>query len=287
MTNFNARMAASLRPAVLAVLGLFFAPLAIADIVNGSSRADVVAELGKPLSTAQRGPVEILNYPKKVKIELENGVVVDIRGYTPAGVTLPTATAAKEEKPTTAPSTPASEPSPAKKTPPKKPEKNEEDEDVAASNPAVGANLLGDKVEKMNTAWGDAPVAPKKKAFDLPELLVGLALHFVLTIVGLRLAFKYWEMDAFWSGTFAIASIDTVIKGIMEGLDPITQGFSTLGHVDAAVAWLVMIGTIRHFCFNKRIQNAVLTAAFVKTAVTIIYIFAHIALYQAVKSLIH
>ena len=117
------------------------------------------------------------------------------------------------------------------------------------------------------------------------DLLILLVFHFILTLVALKLAFKYWEMDAFWSGTFAIAGIDTAVRGLMEWLDPITGGFTTLGHVDAAVAWGVMIVTIRRFCFNKRIQDAMLTASAVKVLVTILTIFGSVALLGLLKGM--
>src|ERR1051326_2962587 len=223
-------MAASLRPAVLAVLlGFFFAPLAVADIVNGSSRDAVIAELGKPTSTAKLGDREILNYPKKVKIELENGVVVDIRGYTPSSTPAQTAAPAKEDAPPPAAAkpAPASTPTPAKKTPPKK---SEVDDDAAdAGNPAAAANKLGDKIEKMDTAWGSPPPMPmQKEKLSWLALSIALVLRFIYTVVALRLAFKYWEMDAFWTGTFAIAGIDVVLHGILEALGPVTMGLSTM-----------------------------------------------------------
>ena len=190
----------------------------------GDSRSAVMDEIGPPTSTARRNQREILSYPKGGRIELLDGKVVDIRGPLPVRVAAPPAPAAvapapdvpvpmppSENSPSNAPagaaSVAAAKPAPATAS-------------VAAPagfNPADAANALGDKVEKMNTAWGTLPPPPKKhSALDnIPGFLVGLLLRFVLTIVGLKLAFRYWEMDAFWKGTFCIAGIDTALHAIL------------------------------------------------------------------------
>lgn len=267
------------RIVTLALAGFFAVVLAHADIVIGSKRADVVAELGKPSSSARRGAREILLYPKGVRIELEADVVADIKGYIPPGA--PTAAAPSS------PETPASAPAPA----PGAPEKSAPNGGAPAKkstpdeedfNPAIAANALGDEVAKMETAWGGAPPPlPDHESTSWIELTIGLFLRFAYTIVALRVGFKYWEMDAFWSGTLAIAAIDALVHGALIALGPVTGGFTTLGGVENAIPWMVMIFTIRHFCFNKRIQNAVLTAGAVKVVAMLCDIFVSIALLNA------
>ena len=46
----------------------------------------------------------------------------------------------------------------------------------------------------------------------------------------------------------------------------------------------MLIYTINRFCFNKRIQNAVITAAAVKLVVTLLYVFAGIAALNMIYS---
>jgi F0F1-type ATP synthase assembly protein I len=147
-------------------------------------------------------------------------------------------------------------------------------------NPAVAANELAKHVEKMDTAWGPSPVREKQhSALDsIPSFLTGLLLRFVFTIVALKLAFKYWEMDAFWSGILTIAAIDLILHATLELLGAATGGFTTLAVVENGIPGLVLIYTINRFCFNKRIQNAVLTAAAVKVLVTLCYVFAGVAM---------
>jgi hypothetical protein len=102
-------------------------------------------------------------------------------------------------------------------------------------------------------------------------------LRFLFTIVALKLAFLYWEMDAFWKGILLIAGIDVALHASFELLGRATGGFTTMMAVENGIPGLVMIYTIHRFCFNKRIQNAVLTAAAVKLVVTLCYIFAAVS----------
>src|SRR3954470_11772100 len=87
-------MHAFVRLTILTAVFTFCADSLCAEIVIGSKRDAVLAELGKPFSVARRGTHEILLYPKNVRIELEAGEVVDLKGYTPSGVTAPPAAAA-------------------------------------------------------------------------------------------------------------------------------------------------------------------------------------------------
>lgn len=271
-------MAAIARITLLGLLAIFSAGAIQADILVGSKRDEVIAELGKPSSAARRGPREILLYPKNVRIELEGDVVVDLKGYVPN-----TAPAANAPAPATSPSPVANSaaaqataktPSPPAKKPPVHVEED--------FNPAIAANALGDEVAKMDTAFGmRPPPPPQAHAPGGLAVIVGMIVRFGITVFSLRLAFKYWEMDAFWKGTLAIAAIDALVHGGLNALAPVTGGFTTLGHVDLAIAWVVMIFTIQHFCFNKRIQNAVLTAIFVNMLVAIWDIFLSIALFKA------
>jgi len=233
----------------------------------------VEAELGKGKS-AKRGTHEILTFPNKVRIELDDGIVTDIKGYTPAAAAVATtlAPAAAAGAPAAAP--PASAQPPAKTPPggnpaPKSPHLNP----AGGYSSAAAANALGDEVAKMDTAWGPRPPDPiHKKSVSVLELAFALVVRFGLTLLALRVAFKYWEMDAFWTGTFAIAGIDAAFHGVLEALGPASGGFTTLGPVENGIPGLLMIFTIRHFCFNKRLQNAVLTASAVKVMMTLINI---------------
>lgn len=270
----------------LALLGfVFLAAVAAAQIGIGDKREDVLQSLGKPQSVARRGDHEIFTYPKGGRIEFVAGQVVDVKGPlpspiapmpTPAGADAATpATAAQAPAPPTSSSPPtatapanaagtASAPQPAN----------------AEANPASAANDLARHVEKMDTAWGESPARdePDSPFTSLPAFFTGLLLRFGFTIIALKLAFKYWEMDAFWKGILLIAGIDLALHAILELLGPISGGLTTMSAVENGVPGLVLIYTINRFCFNKRIQNAVATAAAVKVVVTLLYLFGGVAL---------
>lgn len=257
------------------------ATLCRGEIGIGDPREEVLRQVGKPTSIARRGDHEIFLYPKGARVELVQGKVADVKGPLPmivATPATPSASAPATEPPADVPAAPAktapsSQPAPARKAP--------ATPATAFENysPAEASHQLAQEVEKMNTPWGMAP--PREEAHSpldsLPSFLAGLALRFTFTVIALKLAFKYWEMDAFWSGTFLIAGIDLVLHAGMELLGPLTGGFSTMVAVENGIPGLVLIYTINRFCFNKRIQNAVITAAAVKLVVTLCYVFAGIA----------
>jgi len=249
-----------------------------AEIGIGDAREEVLRQLGKPTSVAIRGDHEILLYPGGGRVEIIEGKVADLKGPLPAVAPAlePTALAppAVTNEAAVAPAKPAvPDPVLAVAAP-------EPGEDVSYEyNPAIAANELAKHVEKMDTAWGASPqMEPLHAPLDsIPAFITGLLLRFVITLVALKLAFRYWEMDAFWIGTFFIAGIDITLHAILELLGPATSGLSMLFAVEYGIPGLVMIYTIHRFCFNKRIQNAVLTATAVKLVVMIIYVVVGVA----------
>jgi hypothetical protein len=249
-----------------------------AEIGIGDARDDVLRQLGKPSSVAKRGAHEIFLFPKGGRVEFVDGKVVDVKGplpvlaVAPAGSTQPEPVEAIATQLPPEPAKRPITPAPTSMPPPV----------VQASeeyNPAVAANELAKHVEKMDTGWGPAPsrVEVHSPLDSLPSFLTGLLLRFVFTVTALKLAFMYWEMDAFWKGVFIIAGIDLTLHAIFELLGPATGGFTTLFAVENGIPGLALIYTIHRFCFNKRIQNAVLTAAAVKLVVILCYIVAGVA----------
>jgi hypothetical protein len=258
-----------------------FALIASAQIGIGETREDVLSQLGKPTSVARRGDREIFLYPKGGRIELIGGKVADVKGPLPEALAPPPVAVTAVPNQTTpapeavAPVSPVTDPDTAKAA-----QKASAKSASPDYSPAIAANELAKHVEKMDTPWGAAP--PKQETHSvldsIPSFLLGLVLRFGITILALKLAFKYWEMDAFWKGILAIAGIDLALHAAFELLGPLTGGFTTLTPVENGVPGLVLIYTINRFCFNKRLQNAVFTAAAVKTVVTMLYVFLALAL---------
>lgn len=138
------------------------------------------------------------------------------------------------------------------------------------------------EIEQMEaTKESDAHASDEDDALNFGELLVSLVLHFGITLLALRLAFKYWEMDALWPGVLAIAGIDLASYGVLELLGPLTSGLSQMDTLQSGIGTLIMIPAIQHFCFNKQLQNAVLTALAVKVIVQLCHIFLFVLLLNA------
>ncbi|MCX6956352.1 MAG: hypothetical protein NTV51_29815 [Verrucomicrobia bacterium] len=260
---------------------LVFASHVSADIVVGDTREEVLRQLGFPASVAKRGNHEYFVYPKGGRVEFLDGKVSDFKG------TLPPAAAAPAPAPAPAkePAAPAAAPAPVKATPtPAAPPATKAPAPADAAPPVYDASAataaLSSHIEKMDTPWGAAP-APHREHSPLdsvPEFLLGLVIRFGLTVGALKLAFKYWEMDAFWKGIFAIAGIDLALHALLGLLGPATSGLTTMSAVENGIPGVVLIFTINRFCFNKRLQNAVATAAAVKVVVTLLYIFGALAM---------
>jgi hypothetical protein len=262
---------------------MFAAAVCRAEIGTGDARDEVLRQLGKPTSIAKRGGHEIFLYPKGGRIELVDGRVVDVKGPLPTAIVSaadPLAGASAADGKTVA-SPLHAQPPPAKQSLAHPTVTTSED-----YNPAIAANELAKHVEKMDTAWGTAlPKQERHSPLDsLPLFLTGLLIRFAFTIVALKLAFKYWEMDAFWTGILLISGIDMTLHAAFELLGPASDGFTTLFAIENGIPGVVMIYTIHRFCFNKRIHNAVLTAAAVKVVATLLYIFAGVAVLNIVYS---
>jgi hypothetical protein len=253
-----------------------------ADVGIGTGRAEVLEQFGKPTSIARRGDHEIFLYPKGGRIEFVAGKVVDVKGTLPKPLASATAPEGAREIPAPTEVAPPAAVAPqavpvAAKTP-ASPKAGGEFSTAAASAE------LAKHVEKMDTPWGASPEKESEPSpFDsIPSFLTGLLLRFGFTLLALKLAFKFWEMDAFWTGIFTIAGIDLALHATFELLGPVSGGFTTMAGVENGIPGLVLIYTINRFCFNKRLQNAVVTAAAVKLVVTLCYIFAGVAALNAI-----
>jgi hypothetical protein len=289
-------------PRFLAVLAaLLGISSAFADVTVGDTRDEALRQHGYPRSNAKRGNREYFVYPNGGRIEFADGKVVDVKGPLPViapAVPPPTAEEiaaapkpdpASKGKPAsvvvsspTAPAPAVANPTkpapPPPGTAPATPAPPGESAISDANSKSLAA--LSDHIDKMDTAWGEAPHMPKEHnpLDSIPAFLAGLVLRFALMIGALKLAFKFWEMDAFWKGVFAIAGIDVGLHAILELLGPVSGGLTTMSAVENGIPGIVLIFTINRFCFNKRIQNAVTTASAVKIVVSLIYIFAGIAM---------
>ena len=244
----------------------------------GDTREHVLQVHGKPTSIAKVGTNEIFGYPNGARVRFIDGKVVEIRGTLPAPIAPATAATPPTRSPPPGKQPPAASPTPAA-APPQSDALVPAQPDLGGAINTAALQELANRVEKMNTPWGElAPPETHSPLDSLPEILTGLLLRFGFTLLALKIAFKMWEMDAFWKGILIICGIDVTLHAIFKLLGPVTNGFTTIAAVENGIPGLVLIYTIHRFCFNKQIQNAVLTAALVKVVVMLCYVFAGVAL---------
>ena len=217
----------------------------------GETAEQVVAQHGRPASTAQLGDRQIWYYPKGARVELVNDRVVDFRGALPEVGTLPGSAVVAPPPPPVKPAAVAQPAAPPRSAP---------KAGLLAEPPPGMPGLPPGALAAMEPSPGSAGYT----MVWVLVLLVGAAFHFGITIAALRVSYKIWDMDAFWSGTFAIAGIDVAFRLLCEGLSPLTSGMSASPYITNGVSWLIMIFTVRRFCINKSLDNAIYTAGTVK-----------------------
>lgn len=251
-------MFARVRFIFLAAVSFVSAAALRADLMVGSKRDQVIAELGKPTSAARRGTHEILSYPKGVRIELEGNEVSDIKGYIPQGVS-PSAIVATPP-PTTSPAAPSSA---------KTPSIPSATASAASAHPSPAAAPTGKthSEEDLASEEPDREREPETSlGFAIGVAAVMLAAQFLLTFTALKIAFHYHQMDALWSGILAITGIDVVLQTLFAVFLYFHNGEVRLGIAGTGLPGLAMIWSIRHFCLDQRWNRAFATTSAVKVA---------------------
>lgn len=223
-----------------------------ADILVGSKREEVIAELGKPSSAARRGTHEILSYPKGVRIELEGNEVSDIKGYIPKGVS-----------PNAIVVTPPTPPAAAAKPPSAQPAASAPSRPTVNAAHAAGSDHDDDRETEETDRDGNSDMS---LGFAIGVAAVMLGAQFLLTFAALKIAFHYHQMDALWSGILAITGIDVALQTLFAVVLYFHNGEVRLGIAGTGLPGLAMIWSIRHFCLDQRWNRAFATTSAVKIA---------------------
>lgn len=254
------------------VCGLLACVSPLFAVEAGASKDDVIAELGRPTSQVARGNREILSYPKTVRIELVDGQVQSAEGIS---LTFREEEAGAKSK-GTAPKWregKALEPENARDENPSRAErKSIHSEAKPHVDPVAALDRLAHQAEAESDQSGRAVNHP-----TLAALAFLLGFHFIVTLIALKLAFKFWSMDALATGVLMIALIDVSLHGVFATLGPLTNGLTTMPAVENGIPGIVMILSIRHFCFNKNLTDAIQTAAVVKVVVLLLKTFGVMA----------
>ncbi len=229
-------------------LGFFFlcAVLLRGDVVLGMKRPELLAELGKPTTSATRGPREILSFPHGVRIVLREGVVTEIEGYPPDPSLLEgNVEAAKVSAQNVA--TPTPKPTPKKDKP---------------ASAAVSVRSSPD------APW--PPPVPNWRI--LAELAVELVAQYLLALVVIKITCQIQHIDALWSQVSAIAGIDLLLQTLFTVAIVWLTGNLRYGVAGAALPGFAMLWTIRRYCFDEHRNRSGTTAVVAKIAAVGLYV---------------
>jgi hypothetical protein len=234
-------------------------------------KAELLKELGKPTSTLKHpgSGREVLNYPNGVRIELEKGVVVSIKGLDMVAVDEATKAAAAEKA--------AAEEQ-------ARIEKEIEDkakaEAAAKAAPAVSpggktAPVATAPAGKNGTYTMEQAVAALEKreahkaakeekdykkaaaVFSLARFFVELLLGWVVMVLGLKLTAKYWSVDIDWSGILLAAAAETGTSAAIGLIGEYVFHTTSLYYLDRLAATIVLILVLRKVSTNQSLNQAV------------------------------
>jgi len=259
-----------MRRGICILLGLGLLSLGTAWALDvRATREQVIAELGKPTSSLVRGDREILLYPKGVRVELEAGRIVSVKGIVlseaapPRVEPPPPPATAEKAKPAAAP------------VEPKKPggvnQAAMERENAEAT--AKAQARMEKSVEALIDQSDRARAAPPRRVFDPVRFGVTVVLKLLMTVAALKLACKYWGCEIFWSGILIVAVADAVTRGGMTLAGELLLGLPTLFYLDEAIAGIVMILVLKKVSINQSTGQAVQLTVTTKTFTIVVGAF--------------
>lgn len=221
------------------------------------SREELLQELGKPTSVLAKGGREVLIYPNNVRIELEHGKVVSMKGIDFAAAEAAPADAPKEqEKPAAEPEETEAEP---KLTPAEQKAQAEAEakleKEMAAADAKARAEMEKAITELENLGQGGEEAEPP--SFSVVGFLIELFVKWALMLAALKLTCKYWGADVDWSGLMIAAAADTGVRGMVLGIGEGLLGMFSVFYADEALAAIVLMLVLRKVSTNQSLQQAV------------------------------
>jgi len=257
-----------------------------AAVEYGMSKAALIQELGKPTSVLARpgSGREILNYPNGVRIELEQGKVVSVKGLdiaAPAAEAVAPAVATEEEKPA------AEAEAEPKLTPAQQKAEAEAmakaEQEMAAADAKTRAEMEKAiaQLESIHDRDREPEVEP---SFDFVNFFISILVTWVLMIAALKLTCKYWGVDVEWKGLMIAAAADTGVRlvvGIIGGL----LGMMSLFYADHAAAAIVLVLVLRKVSTNQSLQQAVTITMTSKVFSIVVGSFVSVFIMHSLNSL--
>ena len=224
------------------------------------SKEELLQELGKPTSLLVKGGREVLIYPNNVRIELEHGKVVSVKGLdlTETG-SLPAAPATEAAAPVPPPAEAEPEATEPALTPEEQKKLAEEEAKLEKAMADADAKARAE-LEKAITDLEnmDPGVAlPEPESFSVTGFLLELVIKWVLMLAALKLTCKYWNADVDWSGLMIAAAADTGVRAVVGIVGYMVLDMFTLFYADEALAAIVLVLVLRKVSTNQSLQQAI------------------------------
>ena len=227
----------------------------------GMTRAEVETALGKPIAVLTRGSRLVLLYPKNGRIEFEQGVAVSLSNVPIDGE------AAATPAPSPAPTSPAADAAAV------------EDQKAQAAAEAEMARQRQEAQRRLEEVTEKLAESHDKVQFEVGPrpatfwtgLIVGLAFRAIITVVALKLAFKWSDVHADWGQMFIPALADTLTQAGVSAAAFALWKTDQLFYVDAAISYFVLLGVLMKTTHACTLQRAVAVAGAAKLASLVVW----------------
>ena len=256
-----------------------------AGVREGMSRAEVEAELGKPLSVMSQGDTTILSYPNRGRVELVKDRVTETvrvrrQDDPPTPEEVAAAAAAKEGEESRAALA-------AEAAAEAKAAKEEAAAEAAwAKQNAEAQRKMEAAVESLSAEHGNASAGTMAGGM-LPQaspahfwlgLAVGLLVQAGVGMVILKLAFRWADVHADWDQmlwpALAAAGAGAAVRAIVYVSWNTTECF----HVDDAISYFALLMTLLKTTHACTWQRAVGVAAAAKLMSIVVWVFLSVAI---------
>lgn len=242
------------------VIALFMLVANLGAVVRyDMSKEELMKELGKPTSILAKGGREVLMYPNNVRIEIEHGKVVSVKGIDFAAAeqaaSAPTA-AAKEDEATEAAEETVAAPKLTVAEQKAQAEANAKLEKEMAAADAKGRAEMEKVITEMENPAKQPPIMARR-SFAIGDFVVELIVKWLLMLAALKLTAKYWSVDIEWKGLMLAAAADTAVRALILGIGEGLMGLMSVFYADEALASIVLVLVLRKVSTNQSFQQAV------------------------------
>jgi hypothetical protein len=248
------------------------------------SKEELLKELGKPTSILKKGVREVLIYPNNVRVEIEQGKVVSVKGIDLAAAEA--AAANPPPAPAEAESAPAE---PAEEAEPKltRAEQKARDEaEAKAEKEMADADAKARaEMEKTITELENLDREPEvmpERSFAIVDFAVELLVKWLLMLAALKLTAKYWSVDIEWKGLMIAAAADTGVRAVVLGIGAL-MGMYSVFLADEALAAIVLVMVLRKVSTNQSLQQAITITVTSKVFSIVVGSFLSVAILRALN----